>query len=149
MTTLLKKRGDYGPELRDLVDQINRLLVERDNELAPLIAMLAIGRPIVAGRCGTNGTGGISFSDVLGARVSVSGTDIRITFNEPRPQGPNGPTYMPFAIPFTAASARMYAASSVASVNFCDMRLRDNAGNIVSAAGPSAVNLALFVLDRD
>jgi hypothetical protein len=140
--------------LQQLDQDIVKLQEEREDltkrvaVLEPLLPILSIGRPICAGRCGTDASGGITFSDVVGGTVSVSGSDLRVTFDTARPVGPNGPTYMPFAIAFTAASARFYHASSVAEATFCDLRLRAGGGGLVDVS-TTAVNLALFVLDKN
>lgn len=155
MAPLIKQLGK-SPEMtvaqmareRDLIDQINRRFTEMGDQIALLVAFSKIGRLVCAGRCGTNGTGGISFSEVVGATVSVASPDLRITFDKVRPTGTNGPTYHAYAVAFTAASARFYHDSSVAAAEFCEIRLRDGGGGLVNVA-TTAVNLALFVLDRD
>jgi hypothetical protein len=140
--------GQEQRKLRNLVDQINARIDAIENQLAPLLTFAGFGSVICAGRCGTNGTGGISFSNVKGATVSVVGQDLRVTFAEARTVGPDGPTYMPFGVAFTAGNARFYHASAVASPQFCDLRLRDGGGGLVNVA-ITAVNLALFVLDHN
>jgi hypothetical protein len=67
---------------RDLIDQINRALQERDAEVTGLKPTF---RTIAAGRVQMNGGGGFTINEALGCRLSVSGSDLRLDFDEEQP----------------------------------------------------------------
>jgi hypothetical protein len=67
---------------RDLIDQLNRALIDRD---AAITALASPFRVIAAGRVQMNGAGGFTINEAAGCRLSVATTDLQIDFDEEQP----------------------------------------------------------------
>lgn len=67
---------------RDLIDQINRALAGQGDAVDALRSQF---RTIAAGRVQMNGAGGFTINEAAGCRLSVSGTDLQIDFDEDQP----------------------------------------------------------------
>jgi hypothetical protein len=73
---------------RDLVDQINKAnkdQLTREESLEGRVTALEEIRIIAAGRVSTNGVGGFSSNQTRGCTVTISGAELIITLDTPRP----------------------------------------------------------------
>jgi hypothetical protein len=112
---------------RDLIDQINRALQERDAQIAALLAKPEI---FALGIGTTDGVGGLTTVFAFGCNFRIVGTVIRVSFQDARPND----RFSVAALPIVNA-ARMWVLPALeTSLTSRDLRLYDDTGNVRSPA---------------
>lgn len=128
MPTLIKKLGSMDETMRDLVDQLNRALRERDKLIAALLADPSVFAHAVGT---TTGAGGITTVHATGCQLQVAGTTVRMRFTTRRPN-----TNFVYGGIAVIGAARIMTSPALASKSeeVADIRMYDNLGAVVSAA---------------
>lgn len=129
MSTLIKKLGSMDETMRDLVDQLNRALKERDDRIAHLEAL---PEAFAFAAVTTDGVGGVTTDFAFGCRAELAGGSLRLRFTTRR----KTTNYVQGMMAVNAA--RLVEAPSLGSashsVDFADFRMRAAGGGLLSFA---------------
>jgi hypothetical protein len=133
---------------RDLVDQINKANKEqltREARLEDRVTALEEIRIIAAGRVSTNGVGGFSSNQTRGCTVTISGTDLLITLDTPRPG--SAPFHHQFTGTYQTGSFR---SPMISTYNASQIGVTaKNEANVTISAATNSVTMAFDITDWD
>lgn len=133
---------------RDLIDQINKRAGGIDATVATIddrVAALEDIRIIAAGRVSTNGVGGFSSNQSRGCVVTISGAELIITLNTPRPG--TAPFHHQFAGTYQTSGFRSPMISTY-NARTVGVTARADTGGLISAS-TNSVTLVFTITDWD